>query len=342
MDAEDLLALLGRYNTDPGVEAALSYYRVRNRPVVKVDPDDADGPVVETQTWVKNSRSGIEFGFDDEAAWIGLDETQFGKRPMLLTQIYLYGRHQGVRPYPEPLPFQLELTDERATVRRKLKAFESTRHSHVRDTWDTPQFRITVAFTEGDRGIEFILCALREPPLPPLPYALAPVPAIEVFAELLGCPVSDPRLRRVFDPLGLEDRIEELKDMGEVDFLVPYGFTLGFSSPLGVKKPEWRQRVLSSVTFYQERELDARAWPGELPYGIQFDDSPETAITKVGRPPDVQDDDDFGGYALWHQPTFGFHIFYNSMENRVARASLFAPGFWEKWHADEEGAVTTT
>lgn len=99
MRPEDLLSLLGARNSDPGVESALVHYGVRNRPEVEIDEDDADGPVVETQSWVKNSRSGIEFGFDDEAAWRGLDETQFGRGPMVLRQIYLYGSHEGVRPY---------------------------------------------------------------------------------------------------------------------------------------------------------------------------------------------------------------------------------------------------
>jgi|GEM_PF-6983869 len=88
MRPEELLSLLGARNTDPAVESALVYCRVRNRPEVKIDEDDTDGPVVENQSWVKNSRAGIEFGFCDEAAWRGLDETQFGQGPMVLTEIY--------------------------------------------------------------------------------------------------------------------------------------------------------------------------------------------------------------------------------------------------------------
>ena len=151
MNPKDLLALLGSYDTAPPVEEALKHYAVRNRPEVEIDEEDADGPVVETQSWVKNSRAGVEFGFHDEAAWIGLDETEYGKRPMVLTQIYLYGEHDGVRPYRDALPFDLQLFDDRTTVRGKLAALESTRHSHIRDTWDAPSFRMTIAFTENDR-----------------------------------------------------------------------------------------------------------------------------------------------------------------------------------------------
>ena len=195
MKPTDLLALLGRYNTDPLVEAALRYYAVRNRPEVEIDDEDADGPVVETQSWVKNSRAGIEFGFDDEAAWIGLDETEFGKRPMVLTQIYLYGRHDGVRPYQEPLPFGLQISDDRLTVRKKLTRFEPTRHSHVTDAWDTPEFRMTVSYADGEVCVGVVVCMLREPALPPLGYALQPVPTIAtaVLAAI------EPRLRALED-----------------------------------------------------------------------------------------------------------------------------------------------
>jgi hypothetical protein len=324
---QDLLALLGRYNTDPLVEGALSHYAVRNRPEVTVDERVADGPVVETQSWVKNSRAGIEFGFDDEAAWIGLDETEFGKRPMLLTQIYMYGQHDGVRPYQDPLPFGLQLSDDRVTVRKKLNALESTRHSHVRDTWDAPGFRVTVAFTEGDRSIDFVICTLREPALPALGYALQPVPAVERLVGLLGRPISDSAIRLAFDPLGLEDQVEHIKDTCEADFRNPYGFSLVFSAPIDTIGRDLREIVLSRVTLYQERELDARAWPAELPYAIRFDDSPETAVGKVGRPPDIQDDESFSGHAVWHESTLTLHIFYSTMENRILRVSLIAPGY---------------
>jgi len=326
MNSQDLLALLGRTTADPVVEEALKYFAVRNRPEVEIDEDDADGPILETQSWVKNSRRGVEFGFQDEAAWIGLDETEFGKGPMVLTQVYLYGHHEGVRPYPDPLPYGLQLSDDRMTVRKKLAGLESTRHSYIRDRWDAPDFRMTVAFAEGDRSIDFILCSLREPPLPALPYGIASVPTIESVIAALGRPVTDPVLAKVFGPLGLQDRFGEIQQTSEADLRNPYGMALGFSSP--IDRVNRREVVLASVTLYEERELGARRWPGELPSGIRFDDSPETVARKFGRAPDYQADADFDGYAVWKEPSCTFLILYNTMENWVGRVNLFAPGFW--------------
>jgi hypothetical protein len=71
-----------------------------------------------------------------------------------------------------------------------------------------------------------------------------------------------------------------------------------------------------------------------LPFGLRFDDSPETAVERVGRPPDIQVDDSFSGFAAWHESALTFHIFYDTIDNRILRVSLFAPGFWAKWHSD--------
>lgn len=325
MNPNELLKLLGLYNTDALVETALRQYAVRNRPEVEIEQEDADGPIVETYSWVKNSRAGIEFGFDDDAAWIGLDETEFGKRPMVLTQIYLYGRHDGVRPYQEPLPFGLQLSDDRVAVRKKLDRFEATRHSHITDAWDTQEFRMAVAYANGESCIDFLVCMLREPPLPAFGYALTPVPSVDTMVALLGRPLDDSAVRLAFGTLGLTGRIDEIKDTGEADFLNPYGFLLEFAVLDETNNPSAKDFLLSSMTFVDERELGARRWPGGLPYGIRFGDSPETVVKKLGRRPDIQNDSDFSGNAIWYELKLTVNVLYDTMENRALRVTVTAP-----------------
>ncbi|MBL0726378.1 hypothetical protein [Piscinibacter sp. HJYY11] len=326
MRAQDLVALLGRPQTDPDVESALVQHAVRNRPAVKIDPDDADGPVVGTQSWVKNSRAGIEFGFDDEAAWRGLDETEYNRSPMLLTQLYLYGEHQGVRPYAGELPLGLQLSDDRATVRQKMLPYDASRHSYRRDTWDTPGYRICVGYTAGDASIEVVLCMLREPPLPPLPYALAPVPSADRLAAFFGSSLDDPALRQALDPLGLKNRIADIHDSGEADFSNPYGLVLNFAVPEDRKPRKTANTLLASASFLRERELGARAWTGSLPCDLDFEDSPETAVAKLGRAPDSRYDEDFMGHFSWKQADFTLYVTYSSIENRLFRVNIRAPG----------------
>lgn len=327
MRPQDLLSLLGARSADPAVESALVYCGIRNRPAVGIDDDDSDGPVVETQSWVKNSRAGIEFGFDDGAAWLGLDETEYGRRPMLLTQIYFYGQHHGVRPYQSEFPLGLQLSDDRAAVRRKMSPYDASRHSHLRDTWDTPAYRITVGYAEEGQCIDVVLCMLREPPLPPLPYALAPVPSVESLIALFGSPLDDPALKQALEPLGLKNRTDDIRDSGEADFSNPYGLIVNFSAPANRKGREANAVLLSNITFLRERELGGRGWPGALPCGLAFEDSPEMAIGKLGRPADLLDDDeDFSGTATWNEAEFTLYILYSSIENRIFRVGLIAPG----------------
>jgi hypothetical protein len=330
MNPGDLLALLRRPATDPLVEAALRHYAVRNRPEVEIDDEDADGPVVETQSWVKNSRGGIEFGFEDEASWIGLDETEFGKRPMLLTQLYLYGQHPGVRPYPYPLPFGLQLSDDRATVRKKMDVVGTNRHSYVRDTWDVHGNLVIVSYAAGDSCIACVLCELVEPPLPPLSYALAPPPSADSLIVLLGLPLSDPAVGQALDPLGLQDHLVQIRETNTCDLCDPYSLMLEFTAPQSARGGTSQEAMLIGMTFCRERELDARAWRGGLPFDLIFEDSPETAERKLGRAPDDRLDDEYSGIALWHEPQFSLRIFYSTVENRLARVSLIAPGVWKK------------
>jgi hypothetical protein len=169
---------------------------------------------------------------------------------------------------------------------------------------------------------------LREPPLPPLPYVLAPVPSVESLIALFGSPLDDPALKQALEPLGLKNRIDEIRDSGEGDFSNPYGLIVNFSAPQSRKARNADNMLLSSITFLREREFGGRGWPGVLPCGLNFDDSPEMAAGKLGRPPDIQDDDDdFSGTATWNEAEFTLYIFYSSMENRILRVGLVAPGF---------------
>jgi len=279
---------------------------------------------------VKNSRGGIEFGFEDEASWIGLDETEFGKRPMLLTQIYLYGQHPNVRPYPYLLPFGLKLSDDRATVRRKMDAIGSNRHSYVRDTWDMQGNLVVVSYAAGDSCIDCVLCELMEPPLPPLGYTLAAPPSIESLVALLGMALSDPAVGQTLNPLGLQDHLEQIRETNTCDLCDPHGLMVEFTAARPARGGKAQEALLMGMTFCRERELEARAWRGGLPFELSFEDSPETAERKLGRPPDERMDDDYSGIALWHEPDFSLRVFYSTVENRLARVSLIAPGVWKR------------
>lgn len=337
MDASEIAVLLGRASTDPRIDAELTRFGIDDRPRVKIDDEDPDGPVVEVQDWVINNAVGIEFGFDDEASWHGLDEFERGRHPMLLTQIYFYCDHEEVHSYPGPLPFGLKLSDNRRAVRARMAAVESTRRSYIRDTWELRDFTMTVSYVDDDARIDFVLCMLRELPLPPFDYSLLPAPTIEAVVGLLGKGCNDPAFREVFAPLGFDRHLDDVRQGGGADFRNTYGFELGFSKPSATDQGpagSASEPIFSHGVFYRERELDARGWQGTLPLGILFEDSPEIAIGKVGGSPDEQEDGEFTGYALWHLPDYSLHLYYSTIENLILRLRVMAPGVWEAYRTE--------
>lgn len=336
MDVAEITLLLGLPSTDPRIVEVLSRFDIDDRPRVKLDDEVPEGPVVELQDWVSNNSAGIELGFDDEAAWFGLNEFQHGKHSMLLTQIYFYGDHAGVGPYRGSLPFGLQRSDDRAEVLSKLSSLDSNRRSYVRDTWESETFRITIGYVLGGNGIAFVLCALREPPLPSFDYVLRAAPPIESFLATLGKELNDPVCTGDFARLGVDLSSLEPAKAGEdegVDFRNTYGFEIGFDRPSiyadrpGAKAP----LIFSDVVFYREREMDSRGWSGNLPLGLVLNDSPETVMRKVSLPADEHLDDEFTGYILWHFAEYSLHVYYSTMDNWILRVRLIAPELWDEW-----------
>lgn len=336
MEASEIALLLGRPSNDPHVIAELARAGIDERPRAKIDENDADGPVIQTQDWLLKSAAGIEFGFDDEASWRGWVEFERGRHQMLLTQIYFYGEHKGVNPYAGHLPFGLALSDDREIVRSKMMPLEITRRSYVRDVWDSRDYRITVSYVDTDERIGFVLCALREPTLPASDYSLNATLPIEHITGLLGKGLDNGELREAFKSLGINRFVEDVREGRALDFRNSYGFELGFTRPASVEQSPANsllEPIFSYAVFYRERELDARGWTGTLPLGIQFDDSPEILMRKVGLSPDEQVDKEATGYALWHLPDFSLHVYYSTMENLLLRVRVALPGLWASWAA---------
>lgn len=325
MDADALVKLLGLPSTDPRVEDALRAHGVMRRPELRIDPADADGPVVQSQDWVSNLSVGIEFGFQEEGAYMSLDQADRGIGPMVLTEVYFYGERPGVLPYRRPLPFGLALADGRDATRARLDPLLPGRRSYVRDTWDTPAFRMTASYADDGARIDFLVCMLRTEAPEPFEAATAPLPSIATLAGLLGKRMNDPALRQVLVPLGLDRQTIDSSSEQVLDFRRTYGFRLTWRKAPGATRGSAATLVLHGIELMRAGEFESRGWHGELPRGIVFDDSPETAIAKIGRPPNHQSAQDFAGQAFWALERLGLLVVYSTMENVVLRVALLAP-----------------
>jgi len=195
----------------------------------------------------------------------------------------------------------------------------------VRDTWDTPSFRMSASYSDDGTRLDFIVCMLRLVDPEPFESASAQLPAISTLAGLLGKRLNDPALRQVLVPLGL-DR-QTLNSSGEqvIDFRRTYGFRLTCRQAPGTARGAAANLVLHGIDLLRASAFESRGWRGELPRGIVFDDSPVTAIAKIGRPPNHQSDQDFSGQAYWALERLGLLVVYSTIENVIVRVELLTP-----------------
>jgi hypothetical protein len=325
MQPEDLLRLLGRPALDPAVDQTLDHFKIRRRPEVELEEDNADGPVVQKQDWLKNRNAGIEFGFEDEATFTGNGSLQPGKGAMLLTQLYFYGDHPEMRPYLDRLPFNLQLADDRPKVRARLRQFEPMRRSWVRDTWELEECRLTVSYADQGARIAFLLCAL---PVPPSETRddIVIVPTVNELIGQLGRRMDDTELRKIVRPLRIDQYLQNRGSTVIALMREEYGLELHFG---GV--PSMDASAFTNFFVYRDREAEARGWTGGLPHGLCFDDSPEVVFQKMGRPADVQSEAEFDGHALWHLPDYSLQVHYSTMDNWILSVRILAPGVWDEF-----------
>lgn len=327
---KDSVALLGKPADDVEVKEALRQFNVRLPP--ELDEPEGEDEEPDWYVWRPASPLGFEFGFQDEAHLRALDPALRGQSPLVLSQVYFYGQHEGVRPYQGELPFGLTLADSRAEVRAKLTGLEVQPRSHRRDVWDVRPHRIVSAHDAGGTVFDSLLVKLRLSDWPPLePQPAPPLPTLKEIIALFGRPWHGAEMRAVFFPLGLDACGPDIARHRHADLRFQFGLQLYFfrdptrdqDNPLKDKGA-----VFSAIKFYRSRYRDARAWAGELPFGITFDEAYPSLLRKVGRQPDSNNDHNLGGFALWHFPEFTLHVLYENVDNVVLTVSLFQPGAW--------------
>jgi hypothetical protein len=152
---------------------------------------------------------------------------------------------------------------------------------------------------------------------------------------LLDRPIRDAAVQQALLPLGLQNRADQIKESSKADFRIPYGLILYFADPSIRQPSRVEDFVLTAIVFLREREMDGRGWPGDLPYRIAFDDSPEVVVRKMGRSPDAEQVGDFTAIAAWHEPKLTLRVVYSTMDNRVYRVTAVAPGLGTEWHKEE-------
>ena len=326
-DGDSLLRLLGEGADEDAVKDSLAQLARGAEP--ELDPDDED----KLTDWVTVNELGLEYGFEDEAYVRAWDPGERRNGRLLLTQLYFYGDTAKTQPFPYPLPFGLTLTDDRPAVRRKMSALSTQFRGYIRDAWILPTFEVTAAYAAKSGLLQSVLCYIPYAPWPPLPDqdAIAAAFTPDVFIGLFGLRWSNVGLRAHLAQLGYEAalpgvRAEHVADLRE------RGLELTFVPGAKVKAAEPGfpdVMTFAGVTFYANRQLDAREWCGSLPFALTFMDSQGEMRAKVdpvaGKPVEARDDD-LTGLARWLLDGYEMTVIYSNVWNRILRVMIKAAG----------------
>ncbi len=148
----------------------------------------------------------------------------------------------------------------------------------------------------------------------------------DVLASL-GKPLSSSDLVRSFQAIDYASKLGEAPGYGMMDFSDDYGFELYAATrdQLKVQTPSEAQPsdlCLSGARYRTDLDFKCAPWQGPLPFGITFDDGPDTVLAKLGRPADQQEFDEMDGFHRWQFPFYDLHVLYSLPEDRVYRVTL--------------------
>lgn len=317
MDIDSVVATLGYPASNERVRAMLnSFGLVKYRP--KLDPDDSEA----IADWFPIRESGVELGFKDEAYLTGQPVLCRGKGELIFHALILYGEHAQMDPYRGRLPFGLDFAGGRAGVQGVMSRFNCPLRSYKRDVWELPEHRVIASYSEGDTRLTDLTVMLRDAPWPEPDEAPAPLPPLATIIRLLGQSVRCREFVETFRPFGVIFELDEIGQGDAISVREEFGFDLGLES---VPTSGRDAQVLKSITLRRERDLDARGWQGELPFGITFDDSPPQVFSRIHQPPREVFEKELTGSAYWDFPEFSLHVMYSLLENLIYRVTIDRP-----------------
>ena len=314
LNSSDVTALFGKTADSAEVEQLFRTLNTLERPEL-----DRDREAI-YHDFVLARRAGVELGFVDSNFQQAGPRELWGRGELLLAQLYLYTAFRDVSTFQGGMPFGASWGESRRSMRQRLEALESSRHSHLSDTWDvSDKFRLTAFYTEREGALSSLFLRQMQDPLAPESIPL--VPDLASIAESFGNVISDPEFCAVWREALVHADIAQGEEDGEIDLLQVCGARLGVA-------PSAAGGILKSVTFHRNRDRGSVGWPGQLPLRLSFEDSPEVLFQRVGITPVQAADGRETGHAVWHFDTFTLHVLYSNIDNRLLRVKMLAPGTW--------------
>jgi len=320
MVSDQILSLLDLPSNDRRVvEMLRSFGLTKYTPAL----DESDPEAV--TDWFPVVEHGIEFGFKDEAYLRAWDPQLRRKSDLIFHSVILYGDHPQMSTYRDRLPYGLSFGDDRQSAREKIDRLGAPRRSYIRDVWELPEHRLIVSYAPDDTRVVDVVADLRDAPWPASDDDLVALPSMGDIVSLFGKSPDDPAFISTFYPFGVLYEADQSATACTVDVREEFGFQLHFDLVTDRGAAGEDRRRLKSVTMYRDRDVEARGWRGELPFGITMNDSPPQMFAKVPAPPVDKSERQISGSALWELPQFSLHVMYSVLYNLVYRVTVGRP-----------------
>lgn len=314
-EVDQMISYLGLLHDDPVIEELLMQFSIIRTPGVEKDLCDEGGEIQNPCDMLSNLGRGIEFGFEDEAAFNGALPSEWGAGAMLLTQIYMYSNHSEAAAFEGALPLGLKHGDDREVVRAKLGSLSKECRSRHLDTWAFDKFMVTVGYL--DDGLLSFVVLLCQPPRKAKDASLAAkCPTPNQLRGLLGATVNDAQCEEILQHLGCSPKIQQHgTEFAVMDLRESLGILLEFETSKDGP-------VLMRFQFIGDRRFGSAVWPGLLPNDLSFGDGWGDVLKKMGRPPDTESGLGFIFEADWVNGQYVNRIEYSTMTNEVLAVSV--------------------
>ena len=310
-----ILEFLGQGSDLPALEQFLVSHRVHDRPKTVLqlkddevlDEDDEDIDVEyelekmsEDSQEVFSERYSFSLLFQPKSEY----ELVYGPRQdvtadFILSEVVFYAKEVRGQGYPGDLPGGL-----RFGVARKSKSYQQLGqpvasrlvYDLQADLYVLGNTIVNFGFGDDDalanvhvrliHAFDRIMLSAFKPPL------VRP-DAVPVGTSAIGQPVDSSSVQALLAALQLdEDDLDDGLCPEEITNLtVPLGITLYFRDlPLISKRKTRRGKVqhLAAITYKRRGDLRSRGFHGELPFGFEFGDSPQTLVAKAAEPPGIE------------------------------------------------------
>lgn len=314
--AIDFIQMFGADAGSPRMEAVYERLGIMKRPQL---PED--DPYV-YYDWILVRRQGVELGFVEENYHLGKARNRWGSGRLLFVQAYYYSGFDDVAACPFALPYGITWNDRREQVRERMASAAASLHSSpLSDTWDLPEgYRMTVTYASTPLRAERMVCRLEPVPLV-APEMLSP-PRLDRIVAHWGGSVAQPEWRALWQDWLDDDAIVQAATEGEIDLADSFGVTIHVNADGG--KP-----LLRAITLHRNRDANMVGWTGQLPLGLDFEDSPDILFQKIRQQPVSASRGSTTGHAVWNFPDYTLHVLYSCVDNRLLRIKLLAPGVWK-------------